>query len=136
MSQLIPDSAAVPSPKAAHRVLIVEDEEVIRRFVSVVLKAAGYEVLTAANGDEALATSASGAPIDLLVTDMLMPRMTGKQLVEKMRERQQGLKALFVSGYGPDDSVNGEVIGGGAAFLQKPFTRDTLISKVKEVLGT
>ena len=94
----------------------------------------GYRVLVAANGDEAvrLAQGHDGR-IDLVVTDVLMPGLTGPQTVERLRETHASLAALFVSGY-TADAFERDAVAGAGAFLQKPFTPSTLAAKMRSML--
>jgi two-component system, cell cycle sensor histidine kinase and response regulator CckA len=115
-------------------ILLVEDEEAIRDLVREILKRRGYEVLEARHGQEALsACERHDGRIHLLLTDVLMPQMSGRDLAKRVRIRRPGVKVLFVSGY-PDDTVLPEGVGPGAAYLSKPFTPDALTSKVRELL--
>jgi two-component system, cell cycle sensor histidine kinase and response regulator CckA len=116
-------------------ILIVEDHEQVRSVVSVILKGEGYRVLEAGGGDEALriATEHSGK-IDLLVTDVVMPKMSGRTLAERLNTTRPEMKVLYTSGYTDDTVVRHGVLEGDMAFLQKPITPRTLTRKVREVL--
>jgi len=116
-------------------VLLVEDEASVRALVSGVLKARGYNVIVARNGEDALAVAEQhqGA-INLLVTDVVMPEMNGPELAEHLVLFHRGLKILFMSGYADDAIVHHGVLDSTAAFLQKPFTPEDLARKVREVL--
>ncbi len=116
-------------------VLVAEDAGGVRAVARQVLKRHGYVVLAAADGQSALdqALGREG-PIDLLVTDVIMPEMSGRQLADRLRERQPELKVLFVSGYTDDAIVRHGILEPGIAFLQKPFTPEALARKVREVL--
>ncbi|HZS41710.1 MAG TPA: PAS domain S-box protein [Polyangia bacterium] len=136
-----PEPAGAPEPRPAERsrgaeiILLVEDDEDVRDFVQLVLRAAGYRVLTAENGVDALAIAAAheGA-IDLLLSDVVMPQMNGRQLAEQLGPLRPSMKVLYMSGY-PGDSIAryGDVIA-GSAFLQKPFSAGALTGKVRAVL--
>jgi CheY-like chemotaxis protein len=93
----------------------------------------GYRVLTAASPDEALRQAQGAEPIDLLVTDVVMPGMNGRRLAELLLQQKPGLKAVFMSGYTPDVIAPHGVLH--ANFLQKPFTSQELAAKVREALG-
>ncbi|HTV51063.1 MAG TPA: response regulator [Steroidobacteraceae bacterium] len=128
-----PASPAFALARGAETVLLVEDEERLRRITAEILKRAGFNVLQAGEGDEALAICANhSGVIDLLLTDVVMPRMNGRQLAERVREMLPGIKVLFSSGY------TGGVLEGelpvGAAFLQKPFTPTALTGKIRATL--
>jgi CheY-like chemotaxis protein len=116
-------------------VLVVEDEEGIRRLTLTVLAARGYEVLTAADGIEALdiAASRSGA-IDLLVTDVVMPRMNGAELAARMTSLRPGIRVLFISGYAEAALAHQGRLEPGVDLLQKPFDPATLAERVRRAL--
>ena len=119
------------------RILVVEDEAGIRALVRKILRRQGYEVLEASNGDEALIVCREHpGTLDLLITDVMMPQMGGRELVDRMREQCRGMKVLYVSGYTDDASIYSGNFPPGTAFLQKPFTLGSLLDKVKEVLAT
>lgn len=115
-------------------VLLVEDQESVRKFARLVLEGRGYIVLVAADGTEALQTTTAYLRLDALVTDMVMPGISGRELADELRNRFPGLRVLFVSGY--TDQVVGTHGGSGAneAFLQKPFTPIALAQKVRDLL--
>jgi CheY-like chemotaxis protein len=95
----------------------------------------GYTVLEACDGKEAiLLASETKTPIDLLLTDVVMPRMGGRQLAEQLARLHSGMKVLYMSGYPNDGIVRSGVLAGGVAFLQKPFTREQFLLRVREVL--
>jgi two-component system, cell cycle sensor histidine kinase and response regulator CckA len=123
-----------PTPLAT--ILVVEDEAGIRALVRKILRRQGYEVLEAANGEDALALCREhGSRVELLITDMLMPQMGGRELVERLQTQGHGMKVLYVSGYTDDTTVYSADLPPGTAFLQKPFTLGSLLDKVKEVLA-
>jgi len=128
---------AAPEPEAPlATILVVEDEAGIRALVRKILRRQGYEVLEAANGQDALALCKEHTgPIDLLITDVLMPQMGGRELVEGLRAQGREMKVLYVSGYTEDTTLYSGELAPGTAFLQKPFTLGSLLDKVKEVLA-
>jgi DNA-binding response OmpR family regulator len=115
--------------------LLVEDEQQVREVASLILRRGGYKVLLAENGEQGLAVAEEhGKGIDLLITDVVMPRMNGRQLVERLKPRWPDLKVLFMSGYTDDAIVHHGVLEEGVDFLQKPITPDALLKRVHEVL--
>jgi PAS domain S-box-containing protein len=134
---LVPEVVAPADETHRETILVVEDEAGIRALVRKILRRQGYEVLEASNGDEALAVCREhSGTLDLLITDVMMPQMGGRELVDRMREQCRGMKVLYVSGYTDDASIYSGNFPPGTAFLQKPFTLGSLLDKVKEVLAT
>jgi PAS domain S-box-containing protein len=116
-------------------VLVVEDEESVRTLAQVILQRVGYKVLPAKDGREALEIFESqGDPIDLLLTDVIMPGMNGRELAERLTRVQPGIKVLYMSGYTDNSVVHRGILDKGVAFLQKPFTPKDLARKVREML--
>ncbi len=126
-----------PTPEAPMRetILLVEDEAGIRALVRKILKRERYNVIEAGSGEEASTVAgAFDGRIDLLLTDVMLPGMGGRDLAEGLREALPDLSVLYVSGFTADESVRAGVFPRGAKFLQKPFTLSALISKVREAL--
>lgn len=122
-------------PAAAVTVLIVEDEDEVRAFARDVLVMGGYAVLEAPSAARALDVGeAHSAAIDLLITDVVMPGMTGPELARRLRARRPALRVLCMSGYpeSEDRRVGGEK--GWTAWLEKPFSPDALLDKVRDCL--
>jgi signal transduction histidine kinase/ActR/RegA family two-component response regulator len=116
-------------------VLIVEDEDQVRDLAADFIKSAGYTVLTAHDGQDALRVAEKfGEPIPVLVTDIVMPNMRGPELAKKLNERCKGLRVIYMSGYLEFNSANSDFLK-DMYFLQKPFSRDSLIAKIAEALG-
>jgi two-component system, cell cycle sensor histidine kinase and response regulator CckA len=122
-------------PRGTETILVVEDEPALRSLVRGVLESTGYTVLEASQGVEALLVSDQHqGPIQLLLTDLVMHGLSGRELAEQMLVFHPDLKVLYMSGYTDDFVVHQDVQEAQAAFLQKPFTPDSLACKVREVL--
>ena len=134
-----PGAPARPPVPAASRgsetILVVEDDPRVRAVTVRALRGAGHRVLVATDGAEALAVAEqSDGPIDLVVSDVVMPGMSGRAVVEALRRRRPGMRALFVSGYPQDVIARRGVLDGGIEFLAKPFTPATLGARVRAIL--
>lgn len=127
---------AVPLRRGTETLLIVEDEPSVRRLTQEMLMAQGYQVLTAQNGLDALrvARQHKGQPIALVVSDVIMPRMDGRLMAERLKITYPGLKILFTSGYTDDAVRHHGVLDQGIEFLPKPFTSGALACKVRNLL--
>jgi len=116
-------------------ILVVEDEDAVRRAAERILRTAGYHVLSAANGDDALRLCEEHeGPIDLLLTDVVMPGLSGRDLSTRVQELKPGLKVMFTSGYTESAIVDHGVLEPGIAFIGKPFAATDLTRRVREVL--
>ena len=115
--------------------LLVEDEEGVRELARDILRASGYTVIEARNGSEALVLSERHqGPLELLLTDVVMPRMSGRELAERLAPLRPSMGVLFMSGYTDDAVIRHGVLGADTAFLQKPFTPTMLLQRVRETL--
>jgi two-component system cell cycle sensor histidine kinase/response regulator CckA len=129
------DQSSKEVPRGSEAVLLVEDDSNLRELVARVLRSYGYTVYVAGSGVDALAIAGdSTRSIDAVITDVVMPGMNGRELVEKLVKTRPGMGFLFMSGYTDDDVLRRGVMHGEAAFLQKPFTPDQLARKVRAVL--
>ncbi len=125
-----------PTPaRGSETVLVVEDQDEVRELTKRVLEARGYAVLAAPNGAEALEiVDRHPTPIHLMITDVVMPGMNGREVAQLACARRSDLKVLFVSGYTGEAVLQHRLLEPGVAFLQKPFTPDALARKTREVL--
>ncbi|MEK6779261.1 MAG: response regulator, partial [Candidatus Deferrimicrobiota bacterium] len=124
------------SPAGRETVLVVEDEEVVRELVRQVLKESGYTVLAASDGEEAIeVATASKVPVHLVVMDVIMPKMGGREAARSLERLFPGVSILYMSGYTDEAIVHHGVLESGISFLEKPFTPDALLRKVREVLN-
>ena len=129
-----PTGSLAKAPRGSEVVLLVEDENAVRRLTRRVLEASGYVVLEARDGLEGVALCQSyEGPIHLLVSDVVMPELGGRELLESALALRPGMKVLFISGH-TEDTVLKEGVQKGTAFLQKPFTPIGLAQKVRETL--
>jgi len=125
------------SPRGSDAVLFVEDDAVMRVVAEEALAAFGYRVAVAASGREAIELYESGEQRPaILVTDLVMPRMSGRELADELMRRQPDLRVLFISGYSSDAVMRQQVAEEGRAFLQKPFTPVALARRIRELLDT
>jgi CheY-like chemotaxis protein len=131
-------SKSIPEPhnvRGSECILLVEDAEPLRRLAHLFLKENGYRVVTAADGSEAQQVAAQiSGPIDLLLTDVVMPGINGRVLAERLAPSHPGMKVLYMSGYTDSFIAGHGVLEPGTHLLRKPFTEEVLIRKVREVL--
>lgn len=130
------DSRVVAQSSSA-TILLVEDEEMVRGLLRTILKTSGYTVIEAGSGQEALVLCQHySAPIHLMVTDVVMPHMSGRELAERLTESRPNLKVLYISGHTDDAIFKHGVMAAEMNFLQKPFLPDELLRKVRELLSS
>jgi len=123
------------APRGSETVLVVEDDQTLREITVTLLKDGGYRVLEAKDSQDALRSiAASQVEIDLVLTDAVMPGKSGPELVEQLRESHPKLRSLFMSGYTGDLVALRGVVMQQASFLEKPFTKRSLLAKVYSVL--
>jgi len=127
--------AAITAATGTETVLLVEDDEHVRQLARNILKRAGYQIIDAPNGREAfVASERFSGTIHLLLTDLVMPEMGGRDLAERLAVLRPRMKVLLVSGYTDDEVVRSGGMASGFGFLQKPFTPSSLTAKVREIL--
>jgi two-component system, cell cycle sensor histidine kinase and response regulator CckA len=131
---VLPADAAEPVVGGAETVLLVEDDADVRAIVALMLKERGYGVVTAADGDEAVSIASRRNGFELLLTDVVMLGMSGRETADRLRELQPQLAVLYMSGYTDDTVVHRGVLNAGTGFIQKPFSSDELARKVRAVL--
>jgi CheY-like chemotaxis protein len=128
---------AIALPAGHGTVLLVEDEAPLRALAAEALKRLGYHVLTAGNGLEALVIAEQYAEeINIVVTDIVMPRMGGPEMVEKLRRKRTHFSVIFMSGYTEAAVLENAHIGKDAILLNKPFSTETLVRKMREVMDS
>jgi two-component system cell cycle sensor histidine kinase/response regulator CckA len=136
----VEDAATTPTPSVdaarhgSESVLLVEDEPQVRELAREILSANGYVVIDAGSPQGALERVQSGPRIDLILADVVMPGMSGPELVKRLQASYPSAHVVFMSGYTNDAIVHHGALGGTAAFIQKPFTPNTLLRKLREVL--
>jgi signal transduction histidine kinase/CheY-like chemotaxis protein len=131
-----PAEIPVQVRKGEGTILVVEDDDAVRRMTREFLKISGYTVLEARSGADAIQfMERREQPIDLVLTDVLMPGMKGRELVERLSKLRAGIKVLYMSAYTEDAAINIGVLSPGTAFIEKPFSPDDLANKVREVMN-
>ena len=128
-------SSSTLALRGTETILVAEDEDGVRSLTKEVLEKYGYTVLEASNGEEALKIAERHeGPLDLLLSDVVMPRMGGPELAQELLARRPAVKVLYMSGYTDHPMVRRGVVNAGVAFLQKPFTPTVLVSRIREIL--
>ena len=135
MLDAIKGQTARPKPASRPlRILVVDDEEPVRKFVDRVLKDAGFETLTAGGGAEAIEIAAGmQQPLDLLVTDVMMPQMTGNELARRLRQDERSLKVLYLTGYSDQLFKDKVTLWQDEAFLDKPCSVKGLLQAISQL---
>jgi len=126
---------AVEGKTAAETLLVAEDADDLRVLLDHILRAKGYQVLLAKDGEQAVAAAASHAgPIHLMITDVIMPGLAGPQAARRIREQRPGIKVLYISGYGTEAMTRDGTLPEGESVIDKPFRTELLVRKVRELL--
>lgn len=130
------DTEQPPRAGAGETILVVEDDDAVRKLIMRLLTQNGYKVIPASSADEALkVVDLHGLGINLVLTDVIMPRMSGKELVDRLREDRPEVKAIFMSGYTDQIIAQQGLLAVGIDFLEKPFEKDELLRKIAETLA-
>lgn len=125
------------APLGSETILLAEDDEMVREFSHVLLEQSGYKVLAAGDGEEAVRTIEESADrIDLAVLDVMMPKLGGKAVFDHIQAHRPGTRVLFSSGYSMDSIHTNFVLDEGLALIQKPYQRDELLRRIREVLDS
>jgi DNA-binding NtrC family response regulator len=137
----VPERAPAKRPAGApgvgrETILLVEDEDTVRRFAKFALERHGYRVIEAASPDQALSLAAdSGEPIALLLTDVVMPHLSGPELAERLKAMRPELPVLYMSGYPAGMVMQGAMLDSSVRLIPKPFTTSDLLAHIDDVLG-
>jgi len=131
-----PGASPTPTSASARRILVVEDQDEVRGFATEVLRSSGYQVMEASSGDEAMRLFGESQPIDLLLTDVVLRGMNGRELAEHFVRAYPTAGVLFTSGYPDDVTARKGVPRGSVAFLPKPYSPEALTSRVAELLNS
>jgi PAS domain S-box-containing protein len=123
-----------PLVNGMETLLVVEDEEIVRMFMKKILERAGYKVIIAVNGEDAVARFREHDDISLVLSDVVMPRKNGKEMLDEIRKIKSGVKVVFISGYAADVMHKKGMFEEGTEFITKPFKKDDLLQKIREVL--
>ena len=129
-------AAATPLTGGSETILVVEDDRLVRNFVTAQLQSLGYKTIDAADGPAALASISDGATFDLLFTDVILPKgMTGRQLADEVAKRRPGMKVLYTSGYTDNAIVHQGRLDAGVMLLSKPYCKSQLAKMIRQALG-
>ncbi len=115
-------------------ILVADDEPVVLSLAQMILRNYGYQVLTARNGQEALKVHGQSGHVDLVLTDVLMPEMTGPELIHEIKQQEEEMRCIFMSGYDHAHIQKQGVKDLGCDYLRKPFTPEALLKKIRQTL--
>jgi PAS domain S-box-containing protein len=132
----LPRPAVQQVPRGSECILLVEDEESLRSLVSDALRRHGYQVMEACDGMSGIELGMRGQMVDMLLTDVILPDISGPQVADKLQAMHPGIKVLYMSGYSDDYVSKNAILDSEKVLLEKPFTIGALLSKVREMLGT
>jgi len=136
LQEASPEPASHDLQRGSETILVVEDEEMIREIISVTLADRGFNVLLAEDGEHAIRVcEGHQGPIHLLLCDVVLPKMSGRDVAARLTARRPDMRVLYMSGYTANAIVHHGVLEPGIAFLQKPFSPAVLLAKVREVLS-
>ena len=121
-------------PAGMETLLVVEDEEIVRIFMKKILEKAGYKVIIAGDGEDAVTRFREQDDISLVLSDVVMPRKNGREMLNEIRKIKPGIKAIFISGYAADVMQKKGMFEEGTEFLRKPFKKEDLLRTVRQVL--
>ena len=131
----IPAREDVPTKSGTETILIAEDEEIVRHFLTGILQRAGYTVIAAANGEEAVSRfKEHNSEISLVVSDVVMPKKNGREICEEIRSLSPDIKFIFISGYTADIILQKGIVEEGVEFVTKPFSKNEILQKIRNVL--
>jgi two-component system cell cycle sensor histidine kinase/response regulator CckA len=136
----VPEDVETAEPQdrsldGTERILVVEDDDAVRRMTLEFLKIRGYALIEARSAVDAIQiVERREEIIDMVLTDVVMPGMKGRELVEQLEKLRPGLKVLYMSAYNEDDAINIGILSPGTSFIEKPFSPDQLAAKVRDVL--
>jgi two-component system cell cycle sensor histidine kinase/response regulator CckA len=140
LTEAVPTDEADPPERSSHStggtILVVEDDPLVRSMARRSLVEAGYQVLEAANGREALALANGEPGLRAVLSDLAMPEISGRELARRLREIRPGVPVLFMSGYTGDDVIRRGLLEGGVPFLEKPLSPEALVSKLGQILDS
>jgi PAS domain S-box-containing protein len=125
----------VPAKSGSETILVAEDEEIVKQFLTGILQRVGYTVISAANGEEAVTRfKEHNAQISLVISDVVMPKKNGREMCEEIRKLRPDLKFIFISGYTADIILQKGIIEEGVEFVTKPFSKNEILRKIRQVL--